>query len=501
MGKAGFGRLRSRVAVAVAILGLSVCGGKPAAAADPAPVSGFRLAEPADFSALGFVEAFRSAHRKFATEYAFTRWKNVDWRALYRRTLPAVEDAARSRDEAAYFRALTAYVAGIDDGHVSLPRNNATAPLVDAAVRRQSGGSFGLGLAMLDDGRVIVAKVAPGGPAEKVGVEPGAVVLEWDGLPVSQAVRRLDLGAHVAAMRVATDEYRRLEQVRLLTRAPVGASARLVYRSPAAAAVRAVRLVAVDDDLRGLDLFNLAPPPTAEDERAIIAARRIGDDGYIRLSALADLKDLKRAPDFIWDSYAAAVEGFNRAGVHGLVLDLRGNHGGYDVLAEMICGSLYDRPAFYEATVFFDAATGRFRRITVDDRTGKVVDALMIEPQPPHFRGPVAVLVNPRTISSAEGIAHCIAARPNGAVIGFHGTRGSFGLAGGEATLPGGITLHYPFGRAVDRRGVVMIDSRNGRGGVAPTVRVLSTRENILAFASGDDVELERALHWLRESR
>jgi carboxyl-terminal processing protease len=147
--------------------------------------------------------------------------------------------------------------------------------------------------------------------------------------------------------------------------------------------------------------------------------------------------------------------------------------------------------------VFYDAATGQFRRITVDDRTGMEVEALMIEPGDPQFTGPVAILVNPRSISSAEGLAHCVRDREDGAVVGFHGTRGSFGLAGGEIALPGGIVLHYPDGYAVDAAGRVLIDSRNGVGGVAPTVRVPMTEETVLAYARGVDVELEAAVRWL----
>src|SRR5665648_1006397 len=81
--------------------------------------------------------------------------------------------------------------------------------------------------------------------------------------------------------------------------------------------------------------------------------------------------------------------------------------------------------------------------------------------------------------------------------MGFHGTNGSFGMVGGEIALPGGYTIGYPFGRSVDRYGVVQIDSRNGIGGVAPYERVPMTLANVLAYAGGVDVELQYAVDYL----
>lgn len=93
----------------------------------------------------------------------------------------------------------------------------------------------------------------------------------------------------------------------------------------------------------------------------------------------------------------------------------------------------------------------------------------------------------------------CISRLPHGRVLGFHGTNGSFGMTGGEIKMPGGYSIHYPFGRSVDQYGVVQLDSRNGIGGVAPNLRVPKTLENVLAFAAGTDVELQYAIKYLRE--
>jgi carboxyl-terminal processing protease len=456
-------------------------------AADPAT---FRRVEPADFSGLDRLEAFSRAHQRLAATYAFTDWKHVDWPALLARSLPAVERAARAGDAAAYRAALRAHVALIDDGHLNLPRNEAVAPLDDASLAERSGATFGLGLAGLDDGRVIVARVPAERPAARAGVVVGSEILRWNGLPIGEAIAAVDLGRLVAAARVATDEHRRLERLRLLDRAAVGTTVEIELKGPGEAAVRRIRLVADRDGPEAL----AALAPRLDPHEPAIGVRRIGGVGVIRLTALADLSDLGSWPEAIWAAYGAALRDFRATGARGLVLDIRGNHGGWDLLAMRICGTLRRDPAFYEATEFYDASVGGLRRLTVDDRTGEVVEALTIEPEEPLFDGPVIALIDPMTISSAEGLARCVRDRPRGATLGHWATRGSFGLAGGEIRLPDGNVVHYPDGRAVDAAGTVLIDSRDGVGGVAPTIRVPVTAETAIAEANGEDVLLAAAL-------
>jgi carboxyl-terminal processing protease len=486
-------RFVSRWYLAAAALALGLACGGVAARAEASGAASLRRTAPADFSDLGEVEAFRRMHEKIAAEYAFTEWKGVDWPGLRARILPLIEAAAAAHDAVAYRAALQAYVAGLDDGHVNLPRNDAVAPAIDALTAAASGGTFGIGLVELDDGRVIAAAVAPGGPAARAGMRPGDVVARWGDRPIGEAIGAVDLGRLAAAARVATDAHRRLEQARLMTRAAIGTAVEIDLAGAEGASGRRVRLVAESDGPAALR--DLAP--RLDPGEVPITSRRIGRFGYIRFTVLADLADLGAWPEAIWTAHRRALAGFRAEGVDGLVLDLRGNHGGWDLLAMRICGTLRRTPVFYEATVFYDADTGRFRRFTVDDRTGAVVDGLTVRPEKPVFAGPVVALVDPMTISSGEGLARCVRERPGGATLGFHGTRGSFGLAGGEIRLPGGNVLHYPDGRAVDRDGTVLIDSRHGVGGVAPTVRVPVTFETAMAKARGEDVELAAALAYL----
>ena len=486
----------------LALLLLSGCSGGGDAAADPR--IGFTYPDPADYRTLAWTDAFKAAHDKFSREYAFGGWKGVDWPDLSGRFLPRIAQAQAAGDEKAYYLALHEYVCSIPDGHISLSADDAAVPT--ALGKELAGGGFGMAVAELDDWRVIAAAVVPGGPADSAGIATGAEIIAWGGQPVKTAIGRIDVGAvpfKVLTGTVggespqATLEHYRLEQARLLTRGPVGADVQVVFKNPGSATSQTAVLTAVDDAGQGFSLLNFAKRPDLSDQ---IDYRILPEGyGYVHVRIELDLLDPSGYPTQIFQKFREAITSFVTAGVPGIIIDLRGNYGGSDKLAADMCGFFSAGPSFYEYQEYYDKRTGTFLRFTVDEQSlDPFVDNLSITPQTPHFGGPVVVLVNPGTISSGEGPTMGIARLPQGRVIGFHGTNGSFGMVGGGIAMPGGYRINYPFGRSVDQYGVVQLDSRNGIGGVAPNPRVPKTLENVLAYAAGTDVELQYAVRYLR---
>lgn len=486
----------------LALLLLPGCSGGSDKATDPR--IGFEYPDPADYSALAWTDAFKAAHDKFSREYAFGDWKSVDWAGLSNRFLPRITKAQAAGDEKAYYLALHEYVCAIPDGHISLNAGNGAVPT--ALGKELAGGGFGMAVAELDDWRVIAAAIVPNGPADRAGIAAGAEIITWGGQPVRTAIGRIDVGAIPfkgltgavgGESPQATSEHYRLEQVRLLTRGPVGTDVQAVFRNPGSAASRTATLTAVDDAGQGFSLLNFARRPDLSDQ---IDYRILPEGyGYVLVRMELDLSNPGGYPKRIFQKFQEAIASFVTAGVPGVIVDLRGNYGGSDQLAADMCGFFSTAPSFYEEQEYYDKRTGRFLRFT-DDEHGLLpfVDHLSIIPQTPHFSGPVVVLVNPGTISSGEGPAMGIARLPQGRVIGFHGTNGSFGMVGGGIVMPGGYSIGYPYGRSVDKNGVVQLDSRNGIGGVAPNPRVPKTLENVLAYAAGTDVELQYAVNYLK---
>ncbi len=439
-----------------------------------------------DFSELTWTESFVKLNETMIRQYAFTEWKDIRWQALYNKYLPQIE-AAQSEDSFEdYYIALRAYINEIPDGHV---RMSNIADIDDQYI----GGGFGFTVAQLDDGKAIVTWLDPSGPAQSTGLRVGDEIIEWNGRPITSAVEAVST---ILAGNSATYENLKQKQLAYLVRAPLGTDVKLTLSDS-----RSVVLTAYDDhklsikkiypftvvsedklmDLRDIFLGNETPDPKLE---GIVEMEMMdGNILYVKLWGLIDL-DLKQTgkPVSTLDLMRKAVAYANENQCVGMILDIRNNVGGLDEMVAEILGLFYEEKTLYEYQKYGDS----------DD-----LPVLYIVPEEQRFSGKIIALVNSQCISSGEGVALGIKNLPNGETLGFYGTNGSFGMAGAQVKMPGGITIDYPFGQSLDKDKNVQLDSQNGIGGVSPSIRIPMTEENALRIANGEDVELKEALRIL----
>lgn len=430
-----------------------------------------------DFSGLTWTQAFMKLNETLSREYAFTEWKDICWQPLCDKYLPQIESAQSKDSFEDYYIALRAYINEIPDGHVKI------SGIADID-NKYIGGGFGFAVAQLDDGRVIVSWLDPSGPAQSAGLRVGDELAQWNGLPVAAAVEAVST---IFAVNSATYENVKQKQLAYLVRAPLGAEVKLTLIDS-----RSVTLTAYDDEklsfkknypsavvsdkLRDMVLGNENPDP--EPEGVVEKKMLDGNILYIKVWALLDL-DLKQTgkPESTLGLLREAVACANENQCAGMILDLRNNAGGLDELAAGMLGLFYGEKTLYEYQKYGDDLT-----------------ALFIEPEAQRFSGKIIALVNSQCISSGEGVAFGIKNLSNGETLGFYGTNGSFGMAGAKIKMPGGITVDYPYGQSLDKDKNIQIDSRNGIGGVSPSIRIPMTAENAIGIANGKDVELEEAV-------
>lgn len=437
-----------------------------------------------DFSTLSWSEAFTKLNETMANEYAFTQWKNIQWQEMYSEYLPQIESAQSKNSFDDYYTAIHAYLNRIPDGHV---RMNSISDIDDKYI----GGGFGFAVAKLDDGRIIVSWTEPEGPAFEAGLRAGDALIEWNGQPIADAV---DAVSVLYSGTSATEEYLHQKQLAYLVRSPVGTGVSLTAVSKESGRTYSAALTAYDDGKLSLkknypnsvvsdklrDMFLGYENPDPE-PKAIVEKKIIGNNiCYIRLLAEldADLQQtgksvstlglMSEAVSFAIDNQCPAI-----------ILDIRNNIGGLDSMAADILGLFYSQKTLYEYQKFFGS-----------DQLGKV----FIQPARQRYSGKVIALINSRCVSSGEGLAMGIRNLPNGETLGFFGTNGSFGLAGSEIKMPDGITVEFPSGQSLDEGMNIQIDSRDGIGGISPSIRTPMTEENAIKAANGEDVELEEAL-------
>jgi len=416
-----------------------------------------------DLSDLDYAAAFEELFAKASREYPFTAEKQVDWAALHAAFAPRFE-AARTFD--AYYRALKDFTLAIPDGHIGVS--------FDAEIFfRDFGGSFGLVLAELSDGRVVVQQViertsdGETTPAAAAGIVRGAEILEWGGVPVAEALAAVVpyIGPH------STLHAERLMQLVFLTRVPPETSVAVRFRNPDGSPQTAELTAVVDYD----SLF-AAFPDFGYDPLLLPVEGEVLDPsglGYLQVTTFSEDYNLMAR---LWEFH---LKQLLEAEIPGLIIDVRNNGGGNGGLALDFAGFFFDESFVLSQGLYYNEDTGGFEARGVPAR---------LEPAPLLYQGPLAVLVGPNCVSACEGFVHALTQGGRAIVIGHAPTAGAYGEVGrGQYEMPGDLSVQFPTGRPETPRGELLIEG----AGIAPDVLVPVTYDSVIG---GTDVVLQAAI-------
>jgi carboxyl-terminal processing protease len=189
-------------------------------------------------------------------------------------------------------------------------------------------------------------------------------------------------------------------------------------------------------------------------------SEKLTDDiGYIYFSAVIPPAD---------SLFMDALE--KMSGVRGLIIDIRGNPGGMHEVGEAIASKFVTDKTLF--SVF------RYR-----DSTSKVI----LEPNPPVFGGPVAILIDVMNGSASERFSACMQSIERAKIIGER-SPGSVGPSDIKE-LPNGASLMYLVAQSLTPDGTVL----EGHG-VIPDISVKLDRAALLR---GVDTQIEQAIAYI----
>lgn len=163
-----------------------------------------------------------------------------------------------------------------------------------------------------------------------------------------------------------------------------------------------------------------------------------------------------------------------------IILDLRPNGGGDERIAQQVAGLFIEKRLVYAKQAATDKAGGFApvqERVLTPNEAG------------PKLRQPIAVLVGPNNMSSAEGFVLMMRQVPQAKLIGGR----TYGSSGNPQPieLANGVTVFLPSWKAMDAEAVEF----EGKG-IAPDIQVETTAQ---ALRTRDAV-LERGLEWARSA-
>jgi carboxyl-terminal processing protease len=206
----------------------------------------------------------------YRKEYAYTEAKGLDWDALQARYRPQFEAADETHDTVAYADALRDFHLNIPDGHMRFP----ILPQHTEEWRAQTDGGLGIAIRELDDGRVIVNYLGAGMPADQAGIELGAEILGINSTPIDEAISATSAWG---AAPFSTEHFKRLQQLRYVTRFSLGADVKLTYKNPGESEPETAFLTAVaEQDNFAFSSFNVGLT-----QYELPVEYRVLDQGYV----------------------------------------------------------------------------------------------------------------------------------------------------------------------------------------------------------------------------
>lgn len=415
-----------------------------------------------DYSALSYTEAFEALFEKVSTEWAFNGvpGKEVDWQALHDKVAPLVADAEQKNDAFAYYRALQTFTLGIPDGHTGLSGGE----MASQDFTESTGGGYGFAIRELDDGKVIVVYVLPGGPADEASMKVGAEVTEFNEKPIGQAIG--DVVARFVGP-FSTESYERYQQARYLLREKVGVEATVTFINLGAEPQTAT-LTSVAER----NSFAFTSIARGSDPNALPVEYRILESGLGYIKVNSNYDDI----GLIYRIFERALIIFTNNGVPGVIIDMRQNSGGFPL---GLAGFFSDQEILFGQSEYYSEKTGQFEPDGLPD--------IIFPNERVYTFDKLAVIVGQACASACEFESYGFSKLPGTIVVGMYPSGGIFAeVARGQFVLPEGMSVQVPTGRTVDADGDIVLEGV----GVVPTVKVPITEETVL---TNEDVELKAA--------
>jgi carboxyl-terminal processing protease len=395
------------------------------------------------------VQSFEKVWQTVRDKHWDPKMNGIDWQAVHDELRPKL-DAAKSLGEAR--GVMSEMLDRLKLTHFGIIPGDIYKDL-DAA----SGGpsSPGVDVRVLD-GRAIVTSVEPDSPAARNGIKPGWEIVKIEGREVAPVLKRI--GERFASST--------LNDMRL-SRAVLGR-----LQGPSGSTVK-VETLDGEGKTVALELERARPrgkPVTFGNMPAqhIWAEWRKPrpDVGYVSFNMFMDA-------ELISKTIENAIE--NCRNCTGFVLDLRGNPGGIGGIAMGVTSWFIDRSGLELGKMHMRGATINFA----------------LFPRPDPFRGPLAVLVDGSSGSTAEILAGGLKDIGRARIFGTRSAGAA--LPSVIDRLPNGDGFQYAIANYISKGGKPLEGI-----GVIPDEEVRLTRRSLL---EGRDAVLDAAIDWIGKQK
>ena len=396
------------------------------------------------------LDAFEYVWKTVRDKHWDPKLGGIDWQAVHDELRPRI-DSAQSREEARQI--IASMLDRLHQTHFDIIPADAYSTIGESDTEAVSdGGQTGIDLRIVS-GHAIVSGIAPYSTAQDAGVQTGWEVVRIGKTDVASMIARL-AGVKPHSRLMDLTVVRALEsKLNGPSRSEVGVEFADINGKQIS------KRMARRPEPGDVSRFGNLPPMVVRFE----AKKLAGGIEYTRFN-------LFFKPDTVVTRFGAAIRECGQC--PGVIIDLRGNPGGIGAMAMGIAGFLISQPDQKLGTMYMRSLPIRF----------------VIFPRAEVYQGPVAILVDGFTASTAEIFAGGLQDLQRARVFGER-TAGA-ALPSQIERLPNGDGFQYAVANYVSESGRQLEGN-----GVIPDVEVRLDRK---ALSEGHDAVLDAALGWLR---
>ena len=394
-----------------------------------------------------YLSTFETVWETVNDNYFDPTFGGLDWRQVHDRYEFQI---AAVKDDQTFYKLINTMLFELNVSHIAVippEEKEQLEPVLSA------DGSIGIDLRLLD-GEAVITSVRPGLPGEKAGLRPGLVLQQINGKTVEQWANEV---WSIPPLHERNERKRLTSKLQEQVYGPLNTTVSFLVLDEQDAA----RELSLQQEPRQgrIVLGDAFPPFYVEFE-----SRRIEESiGYIRFNAFLPPIDQR---------FIEALESLRDT--LGLIIDLRGNHGGIFPIRKALAEQLV------QERMLFWSYRGR-----------ESIREVYLEPSPDAYRGQLYVLIDVMSASSAEEFSGALQAIGRAVVVGERSA--GICVTADVMQLPNGAVLAYPIAQTRTADGKVLEGN-----GVTPDILVGLDRHQLL---TGPDPQLQAAIQAIIETK
>ena len=465
-----------------------------------------------NYSHENYEESMASLIDELEEYYVLGAHKQIDYDMLRAEYIPRAAQADKDNDQTAFALAVTELCYEFHDGHLGciIFDNDVDGEIMDHYV----GNDYGFSMIRLDDGNIVAFLTGEETEAFQKGIHNGTVITKWDGVEVNEAASKVSCISGGAMTDINVIENETFFQPMFL--AGKGGDTVSVGFLDDDGIEQEITLsslgnyynrLAVATYLFTSQLCAEFADPTLHHPLNLLSVKWPEEDIFVFSAMLDEHTGYLFIPDEQIDEYGDVfatltgkypeikkqaveeIESLRSQGMDRLVIDIRGNTGGYYVISNEFV-SLFTDKEMIKYCGFADGEGFKADKhwIWETKADGRYSDI------------PTVVLVNAGTASCGDLLASDLASCDNVTMMGITTTWGCAQEAAGACLLSNGeIVVRYPIIATLEPDSTVSIDAGKDRvSNITPDVKIPLDQNAVdRIFEQGKDYELEYAMEYL----